>query len=317
MVFDSKQEIAASGRPDVKEEWRYFAALYVLDALENGHTILCERCKGLDLGQRLKKRELFTEYSDYVSGNCLTGTWKKNIFQIEVDRAVMDLEEALVDAKYVALSYVWGTTKASPLPRTIQDAKVIAATLGYTYLWVDQLCINQISSHKMSQIHQMDRIYYNANLTIIAMAGDNANYGIPGITATPRLSQKFAKFGDHIILQPSQDFTAIKSRSGLTGHASRAWTFQEEMLSRRRLYFSDDMAWFKCCDIDRSFAALETLPRPGFEKFHREGWVVKLSPDIHSDTECIHRNSSGVRENGTGENAARLRLWHLLSLSSD
>ena len=60
------------------------------------------------------------------------------------------------DLKYVALGYVWGKNQVckmleadqdrweigvalDTLPKTIQDAAVVASRLGYSYLWVDAL----------------------------------------------------------------------------------------------------------------------------------------------------------------------------------
>jgi len=43
-------------------------------------------------------------------------------------------------AKYVALSYVWGQTKApsGSLPQVVLDSMHVANALGYSFLWVDQ-----------------------------------------------------------------------------------------------------------------------------------------------------------------------------------
>ncbi|KFZ23426.1 hypothetical protein V502_02116 [Pseudogymnoascus sp. VKM F-4520 (FW-2644)] len=96
---------------------------------------------------------------------------------------------------YVALSYVWGASKSqSPepdttpeldclpekLPRTIKDAITVTLKLGFRYLWVDRYCIGRRPGELQAQILKMDLIYQNAQITIIACAGENPDYGLPG-----------------------------------------------------------------------------------------------------------------------------------------
>jgi hypothetical protein len=110
--------------------------------------------------------------------------------------------EAKNNAPWLALSYVWGSNQQSQdsiagpdgegysagchLPsttaRTVLDAMVVTRELGYRYLWVDEYCINQTNeSHRTAQIGIMDRIYQGADLTIVAAAGEDKWYGLPGI----------------------------------------------------------------------------------------------------------------------------------------
>jgi len=88
--------------------------------------------------------------------------------------------------RYCTLSYYWGsalkghTTSAnvkqrfdflpcSLLPRTIQDAIIIAWKLGIAYLCVDALCIIQDDEQdKAVEISKMSSIYANSLLTICA-----------------------------------------------------------------------------------------------------------------------------------------------------
>ncbi|KAK5993978.1 hypothetical protein PT974_07416 [Cladobotryum mycophilum] len=180
--------------------------------------------------------------------------------------------------------YNCATGKLEDAPRTQTKA---AKALGYTYIWVDQVCIDQDNSaQKMEQILQMDLIYQNADLTIIAASSDSAAHGIHGVSSLSRPRQKFAKFGDHVILQLAFALGSIPAiRRRRFKWNTRAWTFQEEILSRRLLYLADDMAYFVCCVIDSPFIALEGLPRPEVEKNAREAWLKqrpKIWKSIHS-----------------------------------
>jgi hypothetical protein len=99
---------------------------------------------------------------------------------------------------YAALSYTWGESQPgneqpnegvlpSTTPKTVLDALLVALRLGVRYLWVDRYCIDQNDpKEKHRLISNMDRIYAGAELTIIAAAGSDPSYGLPGVSSTPR-----------------------------------------------------------------------------------------------------------------------------------
>ena len=168
---------------------------------------------------------------------------------------------------YVALSYVW--SKAAPdegrthshdtidtqfqlppeesLSQVVRDAIYVTKELGYRYLWIDKYCINQRNdSIKMAQIETMNLIYMSADLTIIAAAGEDERYGLPGVGVgkQPLFS---VEIGDHTIfhLPPEPSFNI----SEISNWSKRAWTLQEELLSHRRLYFSEWQVFYMCQDM--------------------------------------------------------------------
>ncbi|KAF2122601.1 heterokaryon incompatibility protein-domain-containing protein [Lophiotrema nucula] len=171
--------------------------------------------------------------------------------------------------KYITLSYVWGKNQESQLnhmvandaleecPNTIADAIEVTKMLGYRFLWVDRYCINQSDLlERFSQIDQMDAIYENADLTIVAGAGKDDRYGLPG-TGTARspnrTPQPSAQLGDLMLASTLPDIVwHLKSSKW----ATRGWTYQEAMLSRRCLVFFPDQVWFLC----RKFCRSEALP---------------------------------------------------------
>lgn len=163
-------------------------------------------------------------------------------------------------AEYVALSYVWGIktpAKAGPetslrpgsalperIPAVIGDAIKVTLALGLQFLWVDKYCIdqkNQATKHK--QIFHMDAVYRHACLTIIAAAGADQSTGLPGGTQDRPARQTSIQTDEVSILStlPSPVNHIINSK-----WASRAWTFQEAILSQRRLVFTDDQLYFEC-----------------------------------------------------------------------
>lgn len=162
---------------------------------------------------------------------------------------------------YVVLSYVWSQSnrdcngsKRSWHDATgsllrflliiIQEAVTVTKNLGLQYLWVDRFCINQNDpDEKHDQIRQMDVIYARAEITIIAAAGEDEDFGLPGAGAKPRRAQPTARVRNiQLVCSMMHPHFAIKSSKW----NSRGWTYQEAVLSRRRLVFTEDQAYFMC-----------------------------------------------------------------------
>lgn len=182
---------------------------------------------------------------------------------------------------YVALSYVWGHSVPSNkerdqsrnkteshlslpqvLPNVVWDAITLTCNLGFSYLWVDKYCIDQTDPElQQEQIMQMDKIYENAELTLIAAAGEDENHGLPGAGA-PRPPQVNAQIGKATVTALPQDPEGlIKSSKWFT----RGWTFQEGILARRRLIFTEEQVYFECDAMNCS----ETLS-PNLDLLHTE-----------------------------------------------
>jgi hypothetical protein len=155
---------------------------------------------------------------------------------------------------YVALSYVWG----SPLPeshelpaivpqtfpQTIEDAMVVAKELEIPYLWVDRYCIDQNNqTEKHTMISNMDKIYSGAEVTIIAAAGSDPQYGLPGVSTTIRHGTSIDTFSHGSLLSWIYSRLVVSQ----SHWATRGWTYQEMLLSRRRLVFTDSQMLFQCC----------------------------------------------------------------------
>jgi hypothetical protein len=179
------------------------------------------------------------------------------------------LVQTPLSVAYLALSYVWGNrghkhsenapTRAwmgrsviSPIilcpPKTISDAIVVTRRLGFRFLWVDAYCIDQvIGKEKQSQIQIMDEIYGGAELTLVAAAGSHNNHGLPGVSTTRRnssqdLERTFSLGNVQITRMEEHPKGSIMSSTW----SSRAWTYQEAILSQRLLYFTDSEMYFEC-----------------------------------------------------------------------
>lgn len=162
------------------------------------------------------------------------------------------------DVSYVALSYTWGTsgdvedcydTLPDNLPNTISDAILVTRKLRIRYLWVDRYCIRQREprtkeekDEKRGQIARMHYIYGGSSITIIAAAGDGPDHGLPGVS-TRRQSPPIVRLPNRTLFATLPDPKLLVDTSTWS---KRGWTFQEGLLARRRLVFTDQQIYFEC-----------------------------------------------------------------------
>ena len=90
----------------------------------------------------------------------------------------------------------------------------------------------------------MDSIYTNAELVVVAAAGGDANVGLPGIGSTPRrVWQKNERIDGIEFITAQVSVQQVLEKSVWN---SRGWTFQEVMLSRRALVFTESLVYWSC-----------------------------------------------------------------------
>jgi hypothetical protein len=125
----------------------------------------------------------------------------------------------------------------------------------------------------------MHLIYAGAEVTIIAAAGDDGEYGLPGVGKRPHFRQPVAKVENKSIVStlghPIQDIESSK-------WSTRGWTYQEAVLSKRRLAFTDHQVYFECNEMNtyESFSApLNVLHGKDKSEFH-----AFLRPHVFHDT---------------------------------
>ncbi|CAN9237873.1 unnamed protein product [Alternaria sp. RS040] len=153
-----------------------------------------------------------------------------------IDCENMVIVTAAPEMPWLALSYVWGVNHQTndpvgyragssllllEIPRTIRDAIIVTLQLGYRFLWVDEYCIDQNDEiHRKDQIGKMDRIYRGANLTIVAAAGLDKMYGLPGVGPTTRTEENVLHVGS-VIVFPKSIMPHIETRR--SKWFTRAW----------------------------------------------------------------------------------------------
>ncbi|MCJ1400345.1 hypothetical protein MMC11_003550 [Xylographa trunciseda] len=187
-----------------------------------------------------------------------------------IDVDLMCLTSLPDDGRYIALSYTWGDevsfkaghknfqalrrkgglqNVASELPRVILDAIALVQALGERYLWVDALCILQdsLASYNLNAT-LMDIVYGGAHLTICAADGKGADAGLRSLSSSERIFSQHIEtyqfgYAEEIALMVSHlAETFIKQSHWNT----RAWTFQERMLSKRCLISVHGRIYYQC-----------------------------------------------------------------------
>jgi len=200
------------------------------------------------------------------------------------------LESSGQSARYISLSHSWGgeqpltTTTATvekhkagiplaSLPRTFQDAVHIARRFGIRYLWIDSLCIIQDSAEDWQQeASRMASIYRNSWLTVYATASSSPSSGIfrnkqavwiqaddpedetlddlfpeaAKLRQDLRLSLRFATTHPDLgqWAEPERQQSALPLMT-------RAWAYQERLLSPRVLHFGPQEVFWECMqDLD-------------------------------------------------------------------
>lgn len=214
-------------------------------------TAWLERCKKVH-GKDCDQRDFPLRYSEPI-----------NVILVDVIRDCITVKTTA--SRYFALSYVWGgavTTTTTTrnflafqqpgslkrnlvLPKTVSDAMLLTRKMGMRYLWVDCLSIIQDSLEKHQDIADMDVIFSQAELTVVATGIEHANSGLPGVRQGTRRRRITSKMqGGHILTLklPLSKYTLLFG----TTYNSRGWTFQELLVSKRVLFVTEHQVVFHC-----------------------------------------------------------------------
>lgn len=231
-------------------------------------------------------------------------------------------------SRYVALSYVWDTRQylmlderdehlewdyrlllkrgnlsdfrtpgylqgaiANRLPAVIRDTMALVNHIGEKYLWIDCLCIVQDDDRIREQIDHMHEVYMGAYLTIIAAThcGLLSKPKVPGENFDqmhfPRWDSHWHHWSTKYRIQE------LHRRLLRSKWASRGWTLQEQIMSKRAVVFLDGDIFWDCqlavSDQDQLFPDKmeEQSLAPHYGTAHK---VFKTSwPDFRTYLELI------------------------------
>ena len=191
--------------------------------------------------------------------------------------------------RYATLSYCWGSAQTiktsqtnirkfqagidwNALPKTFQEAVIVALRLEIRYLWIDALCIIQDDKIDWdTEAAKMGDIYQNSYLTIAATSSPSSE--IPFLRPRPPgYKPKTLQFSNphrlsNAINNPSSlggtgDIISLKIRQGPTisgmhlsellnprihgALTTRGWALQERVLSNRIVHFTDEGIKWEC-----------------------------------------------------------------------
>ncbi|KJZ77780.1 hypothetical protein HIM_02957 [Hirsutella minnesotensis 3608] len=190
-----------------------------------------------------------------------------------------------IQQDYVALSYVLGKDVREAWPKVVQDAAAVTRDMGIRYLWVDRMCLQDATpENKAQHISRMDEIFEGATLTIIAAHGDSAGCGLPGVGSTHRPLQpkyRFTSSGLTVVSSLKDPRLSIEQSTWYT----RGWTYQEGLLSRRRLIFTEEQMYWECDGM----LCPETLVMP-LDHYHdpqQERMCDFMRPGLFNSASCV------------------------------
>ncbi|EEH42056.2 hypothetical protein PAAG_03977 [Paracoccidioides lutzii Pb01] len=245
------------------------------------------------------------------------------------DGVVKLLEPKGARSKYICLSHCWGlaqiitTTKSNLvqhkkaipwnlLSKTFRDAISLTRSLGFKYIWIDSLCIIQDDARDWDvESAQMASIYTNGHLTIAATRSPNGagglycqtpDFEVAGTTPDKKAEPYRLFFRERIDHHIDMDVVIPDAGDAATGNPTaihyplltRAWVYQERMLSTRILHFGRYELFFECrsgvhceCDgIEFNGSSPET-PIPLFKIEHAEAlqdyvsdWAEQFSDQV-------------------------------------
>ncbi|KAK4183864.1 heterokaryon incompatibility protein-domain-containing protein [Podospora australis] len=201
-------------------------------------------------------------------------------------RLIKTRAEALpLRTPYIALSYCWDPPTGKPqltttlatlparlsaipestMPATHQDLVIIARRLGIRYVWIDALCIIQDDALDWGkEAASMFMVYRHAHLTVVAAAGDSCHSGFlfrptsgpdsVGPCAVVPFRSRRDRDGTEVV--GSYLLSAHRERctwdANVPAHMhgcawpERGWTFQEDIMSTRVMYFRETTSFFRC-----------------------------------------------------------------------
>ncbi|KAK0707127.1 heterokaryon incompatibility protein-domain-containing protein [Lasiosphaeria miniovina] len=201
---------------------------------------------------------------------------------------------------YFALSYVWGAPSASTttttqggsaakgrlqptgIPAVVTDAMQTVAKLGKRYLWVDKYCIDQDNHDaKLEEIQNMDQIYRGAYATLVAAAGTDASFGLAGVSQPRTRDRATARVHDMTLVA---GLPLLRVALEHTTWATRGWTYQEAVLSRRAVVFTPLQAYFVCgatTAAESMASAIESVAAGSRTPHHAQTGPAPLLPASH------------------------------------
>ncbi|PQE06892.1 heterokaryon incompatibility protein [Rutstroemia sp. NJR-2017a BVV2] len=185
----------------------------------------------------------------------------------------VDLEDCL---DYATLSHCWGDANIlrllsgnlslllesipyEDLSKTFGDAIEIARDMGFSFLWIDTLCIIQDDSNDWQRESVcMAMTYGMSSLNIAASAAPDGNTGcfFPRDPTELRPVKVIANINSKQMILELIDRDLVYINIDRAPLSRRAWVVQERVLAPRNLYFGVSQIFWECAQK----SACETFP---------------------------------------------------------
>ncbi|RTE78952.1 hypothetical protein BHE90_006561 [Fusarium euwallaceae] len=231
--------------------------------------------------QRVKKWISYCESNHQCRSATTTTNWlPTRVIDVRTDgKGVRLIETAKTNTspgRYLCLSHCWGVRRTltttsdniddhctrldwSQIPRTYQDTICVARLLGIQYVWIDSLCIIQDDSNDWArESSAMANIYENAYLTIAATSSEDSS---GGLFSPQRVKQelicgrRYGADGAPYLVAAVEDLPHPKLTDESRNLAqkwpllTRAWVFQERLLSPRVVHFASPEMFWECREM--------------------------------------------------------------------
>ena len=126
------------------------------------------------------------------------------------------------------------------MPKSFQDAAILAYGIGIEYLWIDSLCIIQDDHQDWArEAPTMGELYHHASLVIAAAGARNSAEGVfvTNRPATAVLKLPWIRDGAVIGSFHLTGLSGDRQGPSYSILRTRAWVFQEWRLARRLIFF--------------------------------------------------------------------------------
>ncbi|KAF2760805.1 HET-domain-containing protein, partial [Pseudovirgaria hyperparasitica] len=209
-----------------------------------------------------------------------------NIRIVESDK---EFQSTVTGLLYATLSHAWGNHKIhkfdtltkdnqklfeasgiewSRLPKTFQEAILVAKHLGLSWLWIDSLCIIQQGDGGTDWTFQaplMHQVYRSALCNIAAADSCNATMGLfrdrqrssflPAHFRTPARTKVYTNRNWSVFRKDWWESELLRLYL-----YSRAWVFQERMLAARIVHYGRNQVFWDCAELTASEVFPQGLP---------------------------------------------------------
>ncbi|KAE9373287.1 HET-domain-containing protein [Stipitochalara longipes BDJ] len=184
---------------------------------------------------------------------------------------------------YTTLSHCWGTLDILKLKKenlcspqmeipmdrickTFKDAMKVTRVLGFSYIWIDSLCIIQDDEEDWRrEAALMSSVYGNSVTNIAASHAKDGSMGL-------FIDRDVCKVGrQYVEPLPGRTYEIVdpllyERCLAENPLSSRAWAFQERFLAHRTLHFTAEQIFFECSEQTVSESWPEGIPTR--EEYH-------------------------------------------------